>query len=506
MEPNQIFSILGTRAGISDDRYFVGRSQHLSSLSICYYNQSRRSSAWLYGSRRIGKTSLADVLAKKAENNGTTVIRVDAIDLTENHFENLLIRTLEKAKSFVTNNQKSIKENFEQLVKTSKDNPLLIIFDEMDKIAINLKIQDQAFLRRLDSDNERFCYCFISCLPPETIVEEVPEINSRLLGICEPHKIGPLMKGDVRLICKKVGSDLKIDYFEEFHQEIWKKVGGFPIAVNSLIKSLAIFCYHNSAVNRDEVSDILESKYEELKIDFRSLLNSLNTVSRLVLKGEIPAKDNEHYLREDGYYSRITGVIRPEFLVRVGKEETQNMVPPTQNIGTTPEMFNLINNLVQLIPEINYRLKLKGYKDGFYLASETISHSQYCTETCSEGEFDNILSSLYKAFFEGAKDRKPTKTGEKLYRLPEPLASKYKNSDVIGTISNLRNFRLHECGQATDPEKPNKDFIEAGEIFRKYCGCEVPHNDALRIVIRNRIIKELVELLQSLNEDILSLS
>ena len=397
------------------------------------------------------------------------------------------------------------KEKFESLAKSSIERPVLLIFDEMDNVAINLKTNEQAFLRRLDSEYDQFCYCFISRQPPELIVEEVPEINSRLLGVCEPHKVAPLEPRDVKKLCKLVGADLKIDDFVDFHKYVWSTVGGFPIAVNSLVKALAIACHHEGKTCQDEIHELFAQKFNELKIDLGGLWNSLNSISRMVLLREASSKGNEEFLREDGFYFRKDGVVRPEFLLKVGKVSGDSLPFNAASTGFDNSINVIVSELMRLMADINTKLHLKKNKNGFHLGNETLTHWRLCRSTCSEIEFNDLLNFLYKVFFEGARENKGDQHGRKQYRLPEPFATTYKKSKVIGAVSDLRNFNFHDFTRNTDSQKPNKDYIDAGEIFKTYCGNEIPCNEESRKTIRNGLIRDLVSLLKTINEDINSI-
>ncbi|MFC1844051.1 ATP-binding protein [Thermodesulfobacteriota bacterium] len=496
----KVFSALGIKTGIADEKYFVGRKLEMANLSCCYIGENR-GSAWIHGPRRIGKTSLANMIARQASSNDTLVLKADVIDINGDSgtlFDNMLIRLTKKAHKLLPIEGDTIYKNFESLARYSDKRPLLIIIDEVDKVAISMKTDEQAFLRRLVSEYDKFSYCFISQQAPESIVEEVPDINSRLLGVCVQEKIKPLQRLDVKELCKIVGSDLRLNEFHKYHKIIWEMVGGIPIAVNSMVRTLAIQCTHNPASLEGDIEKLLEEKLSDIKIDLMGYWKSLKPGTRLVLMGQAEEEKFESQLRDDGLYKLHGGTIKPKFLIMVNKDSAFEI-----DIGASSDSeantITKAENLLQLIAEINEALKIRGFKEGFFVGTTTIKLYFLSRKPCGVNEFKDAIDYLYKVFFEGARERKPNKDRIKEYRLPEPLATKYKKAKVIGDISNLRNFLFHDQTKEEDSEKRNKYYVEASKIYQKYCGEKEPYlNDH-----RNSIRKGIIDNLMVLQKDIL---
>ena len=80
IKPDEVFSLLGVKDAIDNSRYFVGRDELVSNLS-CSVIGKQRSPCWIYGPRRIGKSSIAKAIARKGEENNTLVFWIDAIDI-----------------------------------------------------------------------------------------------------------------------------------------------------------------------------------------------------------------------------------------------------------------------------------------------------------------------------------------------------------------------------------------------------------------------------------------
>lgn len=494
--PSEVFSLLSVKDGMINGRYFVGREELLSNLNGSVVG-IQRSSAWIYGPRRIGKSSVGRALVRMAEDSGTAIVYVDAIDLADEGFIGALQRALQKSAPFSSFPKCEVKGAFEALASSSRDHPITVIFDEFDKVALSMKMNEQAFLRRLATDYEQFSYVFISCLPPGSIIEEVTEINSRILGICNQQRIMPLDRRAIHELCRRVAEDLQQKQLIEVHSLIRGFAGGFPVAVVAVLKKLAVAVYHRGLLEYEEMEEIAQSVYGELEIDLRSYWSTLKPGTRTVLMDKTEKTIFERELKEDGFKTREEGIIRPAFLLRAGNDCARR-VPVAADSSLGSNDMETVNCLFKLISNINHSLKLRGACDGFYIGSHQLQFYRLTRQPCIEDEFRNCIDYLYKLFFEGARLAKD----EKKYRLPPPLDEMYKKTKVIGDISNLRNFLFHDKTRHTDPEKPNKYFRQAGDIYQRHCGNREPATNSLRQEVKRSILAEMIDLLENVNKKV----
>lgn len=172
---------LAVRETMREFRYFVGREEAALRLRGCVAGR-QRFSAWLYGPARIGKSSLASYMATIANENGTRVIWADVGDIPPGQLPKALQRVCDRAGILSSGADESPECQFESLARSTVRQPVVVIFDEFDHLALECGIAEQAFLRRLASENDNFSYLFITRLDPMKLLEEVPD-HSRLLGI-----------------------------------------------------------------------------------------------------------------------------------------------------------------------------------------------------------------------------------------------------------------------------------------------------------------------------------
>lgn len=495
IKPEDIFSLLSCKNGMKEERYFVRRKELMAKL-IGDISDDNHTSIWIFGARRIGKTSIANAISRFCSEKNYLSLYIDAIDFYQNGVQSVMEKSIKLVKKTISLQGETLKEQFESLAKSSKSRPVLIVIDEFDKVALNMGEVNQAFFRRLDSEFNEFSFMFISYQSPTNIVEEV-EINSRLLGVCDIHKIKAFNRVEVKSLFKKVKTDLGINEFGNYAENVFSCIGGLPVTVIAACKELAIARYHRGELTDNDIKDILESSKKSFEHELRSYWSYLNPFTRSVLLGKSEPSEYKSFLKEDGLFVNGVGAIKPSFLIEVG-EKTNSIVSQENNKNSPGAIYQTTINIFRLVSEINQSLHLRKFANGFKIDNISIQMYQLCQHPYSGEELKSSVSYLYQVFFEGAR----TDKGEKKYRLPSLFGDMYKKSKVIGDISNLRNFFDHNQTRSTDSDKPNKYYKKASEIFERRCGKVEPATEELRMKVRTSLLDDLLELLNTIYTEI----
>lgn len=486
---------LSVRDGLGDDRFFVGRAELLDHLAGCYTGQ-QRTCAWLYGPRRIGKTSVAKEVARRAERTGTKVLFVDAMDVRPASLEALIRRVI--GSNGAGHQSGDERAKFEGLVRSHVDQgrPFLLIVDEADGVVMNFQTNEQAFLRRLKADVSGLAYLFVSHMPPAELVEEVPEKQSRLLGVCEQRRVMPLERRDIKELATRVASTLEIQLPQESADFVWNQAGGFPLAVTGLLKAIAIARKHATG---DVDLDVLPERLAgELRVDLRDYWRSLNPGSRTASLDPSTGFKHQADLKEDGLWSNGSSTLGT--MVKSLGERSGNADEDRPAAAAVP-VNEIAFTLRPLVREINEALQLTGRPNGFRLVSAADDVFRAARTPCTDDQLKLSLDYLYQVYFEGARS---TDGNPRRYLLPPPLGELYAKSEVIQTISDLRCFYFHDHARATDHERPNRYAEEAGAHFERLCGRRVPATDELRLQVRTRILQELHSLLVTVRSRVCS--
>jgi hypothetical protein len=500
---------LAVRESMSDPRYFVGRDRLIGGLPCLSSNQ--RGPVWLFGAQRIGKSSIAKALERKAKDKGDLVIWVDLIDADRRTFNEwlsvILQRAREDADNFQLTDEQSENPRFglEALAKYSNRQPVLLIFDEFDRMAMQMRLDEQAFLRKLSHNHYSFTYVFITRSDPVRIIEDVEE-HSRLTGVCRQKCVPPLSRRAVKKLCRLAFKDLDVELPNYLADMIWERVGGISVAVTHLVCQVVCeYLYEDVPPEKHDIEHVFKSEKRALRPDLEGYWWDLHPHVRMVLLGETSKESSQAI--EDKLYGaglidrRRRDVIRPQWLIDLGNE--LGVTSMGEGVEVQNVRLKRVKRLHSLMASINETLKLKTGREPFEQTTETLKWFPLSRESCSDSEFVAAVNHLYKVFFEGASkgsgdDRK--------FRFPDTLDEFYEgsrsNSNIVGHISWVRNHFDHDKNSPADHFKPNKNYKTIGELFEEYCGCASPRTELERLKLRDELVRRLADHLQRVDNKV----
>lgn len=386
--------LLASKDGLRDGRLFVGRRRQ---LSLCAGLGTTASAIWIWGPRRIGKTSLADELERQfaARFPEGRRARVDASTLHD--IDDLLGAIVAQCASGSSARADSDQRaRFQRLaVSTSTGPPLLVIIDEFDRLAPRLWEADQATLRAATTGGRKVNYIFVSHIDPARIVEEVPTVDSRLLGICEIVRLGILERQDVFEFFARVGSELNRPGFADYAATVWPTVGGHPHSVMVLAHELACDDQTGSFV----LEASLARRRAELLRHAESLLRDLSPPTRAFLRGSSDDVCRSDALA-DGFFTQ-RGPVRPALVVEALQSSGLDFEAGSARLSEV----ELTVRLHDSIAEVNLNLKGRGINAWFESRDEVRRFSKTMRPCLDEARFEECVNHLAKVVYEAARMR-----------------------------------------------------------------------------------------------------
>lgn len=483
---------LGTRKAMRDATFFVGRKKTLLELEPCL----RGNAAWLSGVKRIGKSSLARQLLARSNKHSARTIWVGMGDVSGlDFFDQTLTRVLSEAGITCLSTPRS---DFEALANSAcKDRPILIVFDEFDRIATNLQMDEQAFLRRLTDHCEHFGYLFITRTEPSVLVEQVPDEMSRLLGCCTAIRLGALERGDVKELMARVANALGCEEVRECAETIWSLVGGHSIAVMTFAKAIAVHVA-TDGWRIDAFKEIQDLRKQEIAEILAGLWRDLVPPIRQALIDRDPEELSDSTrttLRSDGYFSRSDGLIRPAWLCEVG--EMLGIAPSI--VGLEDQPLSRVERLHALMYSVNAISRRGGYPRAFEISPELLRHYLLTRIAANERSLAESVNHLSKVIYEGAR-KKPG--GGAQWRLPSSVVSSLKKHIGYQQLVALRNFCDHDPEWDMDADQPNSNFVNEGDVYSRHCGTRNPSVALHWLQVRNGLLQDLIGMLEQLETEI----
>ena len=484
-----ILRLLTARGPLTDDSLFVRRAEELSLLDGVVH--APHNCAWIFGAPRNGKSTLAEYVAKSAEKAGKQVIRVNARDVPPTDFDGLLRKAVLGDNSSGGSGE-TLRKSFSTLVAKSVERPMLVVFENFDRHAVELGLEQQAFLRSKKETFANLNYLFVTRLDPARIMEDVAE-DSRLLGICRPLQVSVFRTKDVRALCRTVAEVFGVpNQYKEWAAAILGKVGGNPRAVaEALVSTIAPL--------GDEVVDScpVVTDAAEVRDALRRHWRGLPSACQAFLLGA-PGNETEEQKRSarlEGYWSaERSEPIRPSILIEVGRAADIHQ----HDEGPEHDMLVLIFRLHQMLDHVNTTAERLRLGRIFEVAvDEAFRYHPIARTVRSEPDLQPVANHLYKVFYEGPRDHKPGKGAtQEDWRIKDASARQaYYNSDGMQMLLWLRQYfdhAPHKDKAATEREET------VGSWFERACGVVRPQEPAHFSQVVSFLLRELTDALRRL--------
>ncbi len=487
MNDNQkeVIRELAARGPLESDRFLVGRDSDLVKIESCAVGPAQHNSAWLYGPRNIGKSSLAKCVCRRGEASGTHVIWNDVSDLRAPATTEFIERSLRQVDSGAIEGA-SAWERLDSLARSSRDRPVLLVYDGFETPALWLLEDDQRKLRQLVNVHAKFAYLFISRSEPAQLMERFPDKSSRLLDLVGHHRVEPLDIGGVDDLVVEVFDTLKVSPPETLADQIWERVGGLPVAVLTMLQAVAI----ELLAPKRGVDRVLERTKSEVESCLLAWWWDLQPRSRIFLAEADDGKPRPDIatcsaLELDGLIRRDRPV-RPRWLGEVGRSEgahEKRSPAPSRSIDPTIRQspFERIHSLISQVSE---RILTDTGAEWFRPTGEQLKYYHCTRPDCSEADFEKFLSHLYKMLVEATSEHA---SDGRQYRLPAHLVAPYKGQKSSPTpVWDVTTLR-HKCEHLSRSGQSESDAQLVASILERY-GCRHPATNADREQLRANIL------------------
>lgn len=495
LERERLMRLLGTRGAMTDHTLFVGRATECRKLDGVV--GPPHNCAWIFGPPRNGKSSLARHAAARARSNGVRVSLVDCSSLPAGSFDELIANVVENAGA-TRPSIESARTAFTSLVSRSRI-PTLVVFDEFDRHAMQLGLDEQAYLRGTKETHENLAYVFVSRADPKHIVEDVSVARSRLLGICSVVNVPILEPADVAKLCRVVADAFGLDCSPAWAASITATVGGHPMTVMEILYNVAARLF-DSAGGESEVDAVLSLERESISATLRRHWRALPATCRMfILDAGLDDCELRISAEREGYWSRKRqGPLRPSFLLDVARVEGLASVEDAPGDG----LLTLVLNLHQLMGVTNLICNRAGHPDVFSPPHNDFLHYYELNRPMrSESELHPAIDHLSKLVYEGARQRRPgQEASDSEWRISNERARRrFVSSDGIRVLQLLRNYYDHSPHKDTAALPREKSV---GEWFLKACGCRTPSSPSQFEQVIRALLTNLVDAVAKLVEDL----
>lgn len=490
--------------GTLEDGCFVGRRREIQALGSALLG-SQVTSLWIYGPRRIGKSSLSNRIPKHQD---VRIVRISCDQITWSCLDDVLnLFAKEASEQLDCTFGSAGKPVLKELARLSSGNRrVILVLDEFDGVAVNLQQEEQAFFRGVLQKHPYFGIIFISRLSPEQLLQDYSQENSRLLGVCGFIRLPMLTLDEVSELTERIERVCGESLGGWLPRWMHDRVGGYAVAIQALLHEYLLLADRLGSIPRpDQVQESEHSFFERVMFDLKGLWNDLSYEVRRVLKGEIECSGKfVHELKSLNMFSG-NEVLKPLWLLHVAEEAETGTT--TQNLG----FFGLAQSIVEHIKRCNVTSLRRGGTTVFQVTQAMLSIFSIARAVRTEEALNNGVNTLYKICVENTNSDK-LKGGDRCL-IPIEARPAYKDSEGFNVLVAYRNFIFHDPSQDLAVAEQSKRYKNIGSICSKYLGgnklTPITEADYNRIYegILTDINKSVTALDKALNEaDTLSVS
>lgn len=286
--------LFGVASPLRDDNLFFGKDRS-NTISELYGKYQQGEHGGLFGLRRIGKTSILNLLRRRVEQNGGVAIYFDCTKYHHLRWNSLLHQIVKEIyekysvgaaetpvgfldESFLLDDSEeryteekaslSFESDLKLLHHNLKNRRILLIFDEIEQISYGnspsnswCKENDSLYfwqtLRAISqTDNGIFSFVITGVNPKCIEDSKINEHPNPIFNVLVPQYITLFDYGDVKSMVSNIGGHLGLQFEEEIFTKLIDDYGGHPFLTRQVCSKI-----NAEVLERKEVRPYKVSKY-----------------------------------------------------------------------------------------------------------------------------------------------------------------------------------------------------------------------------------------------------
>ncbi|MCM1267990.1 MAG: ATP-binding protein [Bacteroidales bacterium] len=308
--------LFGIASPLNNDTLFFGKDR-TNMISELYGKYRQGEQGGLFGLRRIGKTSVLNLLRARIEANKGVAIYFDCSQYHHqrwNEFLKSIIIELDKKYSYDVQfeEQKHLSEDFElrdlskfysetsavkdfesdieSLYHALKDTRILLIFDEIESISYTTSPSEhwkrdndslffwQALRSIIQTHSEFFSFIIAGVNPKCVEISMINEYDNPIFGIFRPIYMSLFDYGDVKSMVSSIGGRLGLSFEEEVYAKLVSDYGGHPFLTRQVCSKINCDLLERKVLRPTTVS---KYSYEKNAQDYR--MNMTGVIEQILI-------------------------------------------------------------------------------------------------------------------------------------------------------------------------------------------------------------------------------
>ena len=473
--------LYASRAGLEPDApSFVGRESTIRDVMRRLNSIGNMASVAIAGPRRIGKTSLLkQLLSGKCraeygpESEQWAVVYLDLSTRRWKGFDafraNVLGQVADVLGQSVEDTRDECLEDVVRRLLRHAGRSCVLVLDEFDSIAADLRRDDQAELRGAIANVPQFAIVIGIARPIDTILEYIGDSVSDLspvISIALPV-LGALSADEARELVRVGRLSVGRDPDAEAENLILDMAGTHPLLLQA-----ACYAWYSLVASRSysdlpsaELKGVTERIADEVRRQSPFVYHSLSEVSRMLVDGrseELSSAEQGRALRE----LELNGLT---------VQAANGLFSGSARVSAERDVErDSVEELIEAVHDLNRRhqraaadpkplIRADVFSTGDVILLRRIPHSEH--------EFKQFVEVLAKLLYDGTNGVvAPELRGKLKPTLPKCC---YKDSrSVVVHLVCLRNYYVHL--PAAEPDLAEKHLKDARSVLNCYAGTALP--------------------------------
>lgn len=317
--------LFGIASPLENDNLFFGKDR-TNIISELYGKYRQGEHGGLFGLRRIGKTSILNLLRRRVEQSGGVAIYFDCTKyhhLKWNSFLHQIIKEVQEKYSYCSNDDNSLKlpkdfvmdssaaryaepkasisfeKDLKELSKALSSQRILLIFDEIEQISSITSPSEhwknendslffwQALRATAQTDSKLLSFVVAGVNPKCIEDSKINGNDNPIFNVLTPQYISLFDFADVKTMVSDIGRHLGILFEEEIFTRLVDDYGGHPFLTRQVCSKINIEALNEGVVRPFTVS---KYNYNRKSEDYRVQMEAVLTQILGVLQDYYPSE------------------------------------------------------------------------------------------------------------------------------------------------------------------------------------------------------------------------
>ncbi len=241
--------LFGIASPLNSESLFFGKDR-TNIISELYGKYKQGEQGGLFGLRRIGKTSVLNLLRLRIQRENGVAVYFDCSQYHRYRWNELLKQINDRIISQYKHAMKSFEIDIKKIYEILENKRILLIFDEIESISYTTSPSEhwkkendslffwQALRAIIQTDNSFFSFLIAGVNPKMVEIGRINEYDNPIFGIFRPIYMELFDFDDVKTMIGDIGAHLGVRFEEQVVSKLLEDYGGHPFLTRQVCSKM----------------------------------------------------------------------------------------------------------------------------------------------------------------------------------------------------------------------------------------------------------------------------